>query len=272
LKNLVTFNGKAFDWPRVKTRHRFVRDQVPRLPSFGHFDLLHASRRLWKDRLPSIRLQIVEQEILGIKRAGDVPGKMAPFLYFKFLKHPDAALVRGIIEHNREDVRSLIALYIHLSGTVLGTIPSDDREQFEVARWYMQLGETPRALERFEKLAKHHSRIGEMAKTYVGKLYKKEGRYDQALAIYRELIDRRHLPDDEACVEAAKLMEHHYKNNEQALKYTLLAIQYLRKKERISADARCKREHAYWRRANRLDEKLMGQKGRQRNLNKARNG
>ncbi len=70
---LVTYNGKAFDWPQVRTRHTLIREHVPKLPSFGHYDLLHASRRLWKNKMESVRLANVEKEILGIQRKDDVP-------------------------------------------------------------------------------------------------------------------------------------------------------------------------------------------------------
>ena len=36
-KTLVTYNGKSFDWPQVKTRHTLVREHVPKLP---HLDIL----------------------------------------------------------------------------------------------------------------------------------------------------------------------------------------------------------------------------------------
>ena len=53
--NMVTYNGKAFDWPQVKTRHTLIREHVPKLPAFGHFDLYHAARRMWKHRLERIK-------------------------------------------------------------------------------------------------------------------------------------------------------------------------------------------------------------------------
>ena len=82
---LVTYNGKAFDWPQVKTRHTLIREHVPKLPSFGHFDLYHASRRFWKDQLESVKLVNVEKDILEFERKDDVPGFLAPMIYFDFL-------------------------------------------------------------------------------------------------------------------------------------------------------------------------------------------
>ncbi|RYM06322.1 hypothetical protein EWH99_03055 [Sporolactobacillus sp. THM7-7] len=261
LKNLVTFNGKAFDWPRVKTRHRFVRDQVPRLPAFGHFDLLHASRRLWKSRLDSVRLQTVESEILGMRRERDVPGKMAPFLYFKFLKQPDANLVKGILEHNREDVLSLIALYTHLSKKVLGLAENDTEETFEIARWYLQVGDDKRAVPLLRKLSGTETREGARAKTCLAKWYKREGKYARALTMFQSAIRALNDPDDTPYIEAAKIMEHQYKDYEKALQYTLKAMEYLDANVNLPKEKRNRREADCIKRIHRLDGKLMRNKG-----------
>src|SRR5947209_17524695 len=47
---LVTFNGKAFDWPLLESRYMYrFRRSLLKEPS--HVDLLHPARRLWKSRL-----------------------------------------------------------------------------------------------------------------------------------------------------------------------------------------------------------------------------
>ena len=111
----MTYNGKSFDWPQVKTRHTLVRDHVPKLPPFGHFDLYHAARRLWKHRLERLKLAVVEEEILGIHRKDDIPGYLAPMIYFDFVEsgQPDGML--GILKHNENDILSLVTLYTHLT-------------------------------------------------------------------------------------------------------------------------------------------------------------
>lgn len=257
LKNLVTFNGKAFDWPRVKTRYQFVRDQVPRLPAFGHFDLLHASRRLWKERLDSVRLQTVEKEILSMGRTEDVPGKMAPFLYFQFLKHPQASHVAGIIEHNREDVLSLIALYIHLSKKVLGRIDCDPAEQYEIARWYQQIGDKERAFHLFQTLADLKDNYGYLSKARLAEIYKREGHYTQALTLMQSAISGKAEPDDSLYIEAAKIMEHQFKKYEEAIEYTQHAIDCLQEKTGDKDERAGQKTRAYLKRLNRLDQKLL---------------
>nr|WP_290443548.1 ribonuclease H-like domain-containing protein [Sporolactobacillus kofuensis] len=259
LKNLVTFNGKAFDWPRVKTRHQFVRDQVPKLPSFGHFDLLHASRRLWKNRLDRVGLQTVESAILSMGRKQDVPGKMAPFLYFQFLKHPDAQLVKGIIEHNREDVLSLISLYIHLSNKILGRIDSDSEESYEIARWDKQIGNTEHAKEIWKSLANGDSSFGLQAKRQLAILYKREGAYRTSLDLFESIIHDHGNEDRSLYIEAAKLLEHQFKNYDQAIVYTKQALRLL---DSIKTEDEQERifeiKSSYLKRLNRLDQKRLG--------------
>ncbi len=104
---LVTYNGKAFDWPQLKTQHTLIREHVPKLPEFGHFDLYHASRRLWKDKLERVKLSAVETDILGIKRTSDIPGYLAPMIYFDFIERKDPEILFGILKHNELDVLSL---------------------------------------------------------------------------------------------------------------------------------------------------------------------
>ncbi|WKB37304.1 ribonuclease H-like domain-containing protein [Terrilactibacillus sp. S3-3] len=256
LKNLVTYNGKAFDWPRVKTRHQFVRNRVPRLPAFGHFDLLHASRRLWKNRLDGTRLQTVEKEILGLDRGDDVPGSMAPFLYFQFLKQPKAALVKGIMEHNLEDIKALIALYIHLSKKVLGSTDRDEEETFEIARWYYQLGEAAQAQVLFESLAETDSPAARKAQPFLGYLYKKQGNFKRALTVFQSLIRRGTGLNERIYIEAAKLLEHQFKDYRGAKDYTQRAIDQLKEREQSSGQPLPERKRDYLKRYRRLDEKL----------------
>jgi uncharacterized protein YprB with RNaseH-like and TPR domain len=254
LKNLVTFNGKAFDWPRVKTRHQFVRNQVPKLPAFGHFDLLHASRRLWKKRLESVRLQTIETEILSMERHVDVPGKMAPFLYFQFLKHPDAELVKGIIEHNRKDVLTLVSLYIHLSNKILGKIECDTEEQYEIARWSDQLGNHEKARQLWEILVNGKSLYQNPAKVRLAELFKREGNYADSLDLFQCVIREYGDQDGSVCIEAAKLLEHRFKDYEKAIHYTQKAIDRLHKSQ-DSDKTIAKTEAMYVKRLNRLDQK-----------------
>ncbi|PNB46269.1 hypothetical protein C1X64_36925, partial [Pseudomonas sp. GW456-E7] len=89
-----------------------IRDRLPKLPEFGHFDLLHGARRLWKHKMDRVSLGTVEKEELGIRRQEDTPGYLAPMLYFHFVKAQEPDLLKGVLHHNEMDVLSLISLYI----------------------------------------------------------------------------------------------------------------------------------------------------------------
>ncbi len=216
LKNLVTYNGKAFDWPQVKTRHTLLRDLVPQLPLFGHYDLLHGSRRLWKDHLPSCRLSIVEQQILGVHRQDDTPGYMAPLLYFDFLKEQDPSIMKGVLEHNEWDVLSLITLYIHLSSLLQGRdlAGCTPHERFQIGRWYEQAGDQLKAVEFYRSCQDLQP-----AQLSLAALYKKMKDWDQAIALWEQVAVGNSPLLTEVYTELSKGYEHHRKDYERALFY-----------------------------------------------------
>lgn len=223
---LVTYNGKAFDWPQVKTRHTLIREHVPKLPAFGHFDLLHASRRLWKDKLPSVKLTIVEKEILGIEREEDVPGYLAPIIYFDFLQSKQLDGIVKVMEHNEEDVLSLIILYTHISYQLLGLDTNQtDREKLAVGKWYSALNERDAAIQVYEKAITNLRGREKWKGMYeLATQYKKQKKRDMAVAIWQEIIEQGDgIEKIDACIELAKVQEHVNKDFEKALQFCILA-------------------------------------------------
>jgi uncharacterized protein YprB with RNaseH-like and TPR domain len=105
---VITYNGKSFDWPLLRTRFVMCRLPVPALSL--HIDLLHAARSVWKQRLSSLRLTEVEREILRFEREGDIPGSEIPARYFEFLRDGAAERLAPVLEHNQNDVIALAAL------------------------------------------------------------------------------------------------------------------------------------------------------------------
>ncbi|ADC51249.1 hypothetical protein BpOF4_16000 [Alkalihalophilus pseudofirmus OF4] len=219
MKNLVTYNGKAFDWPQVKTRHTFVRDQVPKLPKFGHYDLLHASRRLWKEILPSCKLSVVENEILGFIRVEDTPGYLAPMLYFDFLQEQDPDFVTGIIKHHEWDMLSLITLYIHLSKSLFKAEKKEESlhtiEKHEIARWFDYIGEKEKALELYEDIISSDRPAEKdiLFKTMhqAAKLLKQNKDFESAKSYFYRLLEHQAYAIDSA-IELSKILEHKDKN------------------------------------------------------------
>lgn len=225
---LVTYNGKAFDWPVVKTRYTLVREHLPKLPSFGHFDLLHAARRLWKHKLDSVSLKNVEEEILGIHREGDLPGYLAPMIYFDFLESKETTGILEVMKHNEADILSLIILYTHISYQLLGLDPwQTRREQLAVGHWYSSLKEVDKAVEIFEEsLATYEGEARIKALHELAFLYKKQGKYESALEAWEEVTE---FASGKlfviANIEMAKILEHRLKDFDRALQCSFRALE-----------------------------------------------
>ncbi|MCR8979806.1 ribonuclease H-like domain-containing protein [Brevibacillus laterosporus] len=257
-KQLVTYNGKSFDWPQVKTRHTLVRKDVPALPVFGHIDLLHGARRLWKNELVSCRLSIVEQQKLGIRRLEDVPGSLAPMLYFDYVRERNPEHIAGVLQHNEVDVLSLITLYIHISNMLLSveTVTMSMEERYEVARWYEAVGSEHMALSHYREVARSKHPYAVRAKAALGHIFKRQKEWSKALYCYDACMKDKEWGTEEICIEAAKICEHHLKEYDKAYAYTKLAFERWQKKTAYLRQRNKAEREMYEKRLLRLEKKL----------------
>ncbi|WP_316569831.1 ribonuclease H-like domain-containing protein [Neobacillus sp. YIM B06451] len=225
-RTLVTYNGKSFDWPQVKTRHTLVRDHVPKLPQFGHFDLYHAARRLWKHRLDRMKLSVVEKEVLGVERVDDIPGFLAPMIYFDFVESGRLEGMLGIMKHNELDILSLVTLYAHLTFQICG-VDEDrtNREAFEVGKWFSSVGNHGEAVKAFTELIDGKGEEADRSRLALAYALKKERNWEGALELFSSLANSadRSLAI-EGCIEVAKILEHRDKNFEKGLEFCRKAI------------------------------------------------
>jgi uncharacterized protein YprB with RNaseH-like and TPR domain len=100
VRAIVTFNGKSYDVPFLRTARLH---QVTLVPN-DHLDLLHPARRRWRDALPDCRLQTLELAICRRRRVGDVPGDEVPGLYHDFVRRGDPYRLIPVFHHNLLDV------------------------------------------------------------------------------------------------------------------------------------------------------------------------
>ncbi len=105
---LVTFNGKSFDLPLLKTRFALNRRPFPF--DAPHLDLLHVARRLHRGRDFGVRLQALEQALFGLERVDDIPSAHVAQAYLAWLRGGDSTPVRAVLEHNVQDVLTMIGL------------------------------------------------------------------------------------------------------------------------------------------------------------------
>ena len=115
---LVTYNGKAFDWTCMRERCAYYA--LPDPPELLHLDLLAPARRLFRDLFPDTRLETLERELLGIARVDDLPSSLVPRYYTEYLETGDPRLLIPIVNHNRQDVLTLVALFSYLVGHETG--------------------------------------------------------------------------------------------------------------------------------------------------------
>jgi uncharacterized protein YprB with RNaseH-like and TPR domain len=141
---VVSFNGKAFDWPLLRSRFVLNRVRAPDLPP--HLDLLHCARRVLRPRLKSVRLVELERRVLGMYREDDISGALIPQLYFDYLDGGDVSPLARVIEHNANDVIALAALVATLVSHFDEVHGADDpRDHLAYAKVAERAGDRARA-------------------------------------------------------------------------------------------------------------------------------
>jgi uncharacterized protein YprB with RNaseH-like and TPR domain len=207
---LVTFNGKSFDMPVLRTR--FVMNRVAFPPEPPHLDLVHVARRLHKGRGAGAALGAVERNVLGFVRENDVPSGEVSACYLHFLRTGDGRALLGVIEHNAWDVVSMASL-VGLYGEPLEGSQLDACDLVGVARTLRRAGQIDRAYETADvALARGAGDDGTRARAEIAKA---RGDKARALADFESLA--KNVDDPTVRLELAKLYEHHAKDAARAL-------------------------------------------------------
>jgi uncharacterized protein YprB with RNaseH-like and TPR domain len=212
---VVTFNGKTFDWPLLRTRA--VMNRRPPLRELPHLDLLHVARRIHKARLASCNLRTIEEEVLGSVRIDDVGGADVAACYMHYLRTRDASALSGVVEHNALDVLSMIAL-AGFYGEPVGSLGPLDLSR--VASTLRRAGALDRAQELADlaalRLDHLHDATTEARVLRVrGDIAKARGDKARALGDYERALAAE--SDPALRLELAKLYEHFEKSFDKAL-------------------------------------------------------
>ncbi|MCY9664244.1 ribonuclease H-like domain-containing protein [Paenibacillus alginolyticus] len=231
--HIISYNGRTFDWPILKNRYVLNRLQLDDAKLL-QIDLLYPSRSLWRNTLPSCRLSKVEESRLGFERVDDVPGSMAPALYFQYLAEKNPSVLEGVFVHNEHDIVTLAALAIHFGKLVSGESELDPEleleEMFRTGLWLDKMGRSAIAENYFDilyarllnDLESSNPADQESAILLLAAFYKKNGEYLRAVELWKRWIVIKnasialHL---EPYLELAMYYEHREKNFSQAIFY-----------------------------------------------------
>jgi uncharacterized protein len=210
---VVTFNGKSFDVPLLLTRYTANR-QRPALRPTLHLDLLHPSRRVWRERLDSCSLGTLEGAVLGHQRMRDVPSWMIPELYFRYVRGGEPEMMAAVFEHNLHDVLSLVTLACHLGHLIDGPDDADGqshgvRDLYAAGRIFEDLGLLEEACARYERALAIRESVAIRAQvaSRLAAICKRAGRHERAVQLWRRLCTLG-LTGCEPHVELAKHYEH----------------------------------------------------------------
>jgi len=249
--HLATYNGRTFDWPVLQNRlilngyRSFSWEPV-------HIDLLHPSRSLWRNTLPSCKLSRIEEDRLGINRVDDVPGSLAPAIYFQFLSDGDPGPLMGIFRHNEIDMVSLACLAIRfgylLSGGLGETVklPDGAEERVRTGLWLEKMQGTAVAEPLYALLTEDDEAPSQVL-LMLAERDKKYGNWSRAVLLWQKVVHRAELetwPGWEAHIELAMYYEHKNKQFESALVLaeTALALAQRRYSSLLRLDAKRRTE------------------------------
>lgn len=256
---LVTYNGKSFDVPQLETRWTMNRKTLPPLLTHSHIDLLHGSRRIWKEELGTFRLPAIEEEKLGFIREGDIPGHMAPIIYQDAVKSGHAELLMKILIHNEWDILSLVALYIRSTDLLLKTdVPESAISQTNIGKWFADLKSYSRSRHIFESAIIEYGTEHPATHFHFGFIMKRDQAYAEAVTSFKiaaeGLTGRQRII---ALEELAKLYEHKLKGLEEALDYTREAQRILLEDEDLTERFRKQGSKDFLNREMRIFRKLF---------------
>jgi uncharacterized protein len=220
---LVTFNGKSFDWPLLRTR--FVLNRVPVPAELPHLDLLHCSRRVFKYRGSGTRLVHLEEQILGHRRVGDVDGALIPDLYFRFLRGGSSSALTPVLEHNANDLLLLAALLGELVRRFRTSRAEeeDPRDLLGFAGVAMRAGDYGRARDFAHAAARGGGTVSVEALTLASRLSRRAGDPQAAAELLQQALESaRGTQAAPLHLALAKLYEHSLKDPTRALHHARL--------------------------------------------------
>jgi uncharacterized protein YprB with RNaseH-like and TPR domain len=224
---LVTFNGKAFDAPLLRTRYALHNIPVP-FKDYAHVDLLPLARRLWRDRLPSRALKYIEEHVMLAPRSlEEVPGFEIPWIYFDYLRTGDATPLKGVFYHNAMDIVAMTALFNHTAAMLADPHQADLEHGLDIialAKLFEDLGkwdDAARLYERGLEIGLPEAGFAEALRRYSA-LQRRRGDLEAAVKLWERAAGEAHIY---AHVELSKHYEHRQRDVDEALRWAKSALE-----------------------------------------------
>lgn len=258
-KTVVTYNGKSFDWPMLETRWTLHHKILPKLQKVRQVDLLHSTKRIWKNHLDQVKLTKVEEEKLGFQRKNDIPGYLAPIIYRDAITSGNANTLMKVLQHNEWDLLSLVTLYIHSTDLLLESkLEESAIPHTNIGKWYGDLKEVEVSEEVLRTVTEHfHENETGLAYYYLAFQQKRNKQFDDSIQSFIKSI---HQIDEKKQLKAfeqlAILYEHQKKDYENALKFSQKGMELIRKGQFLKQDQRPKQLSTWERRVHRILNKM----------------
>jgi len=216
---LSSYNGKSYDYPLLK--NRFILNRFDDIfKTFNHIDLLHLSRRMWKNSLDSCSLGNIEQQIFKFSRLNDIEGYLIPHTYFDYLQSGKYDDIVNIILHNEQDLVSLGRLIFHLSQieNEVDNPKINDSEIVSLFDTAVKSNSLSNSKYYFELIIKRKVIIPSKFIFNYSLLLKRNNKWSDCLKIWEKLIKSENYAL-QSFEELAKYHEHRSKNIGQAVQY-----------------------------------------------------
>ena len=179
----------------------------------------------------------------GNSREGDVAGSEIPAIYFDYLRTGDARGLQPVFYHNALDIITLAALTVELARALgdAGTATLDSPlDLFSLSRMYEIAGSREQSVATCQRALSRGlpEEIEARALHQLALQYKRQHQHELAVETWLELTRRASPLALEAFEELAIHYEHHRRDPQGAMEFTLSALERLREDEPQSLDNR----------------------------------
>lgn len=220
-RTIVAFNGKCFDIPLLDNRMKYY-SVTSSIRDLEVLDLMHISRRLWKEKLHGCKLQDLEICILDFSRdyASDIPGDLIPKTYFDYVNSGDAQEISSVFYHNELDLFSmvqLLSIITQIDSHEIDYLYANKIDMYGLAKLFYEYGLENDSEKLLLELINREEVSEKILLLYI-KILKHKKRCKDIL----DVVDNYGKTSIDVLLEGAKVYEHYSKNYQAAFDMTKL--------------------------------------------------